>query len=241
MAALTDALHARVRTRVSLGASATALRRGGSPGAPTGWVLDAGGEATRCDSVVLTVPADVAADLLRGEAPEAADRVRRLRYNPILMVYLEGECGLHGLGYQVGFEEGLRTRGTTWNASALGRPGIHTAFLGGSRDPGVGDLADEEIGAIARREFLEVTGCATRVLGVQRSRIPAWDRSWEALDELRVPEGLHLCANWESRAGIPARVERARALARQLAGTGAPTLPGPPRGSRSSPPPAGER
>lgn len=212
MATLVDALHARVSARVTLDAPATSLRR--EDGA---WRLEAGGERLRCRHVVLTVPADAAARLLADAAPEASARVGSLRYNPILMTYLEGDCGLRGLGYQVAFGEELRSRGATWNASAFGRPGVHTVFLGGSRDRAIASLEDAEVGTIAAREFEAVTGCRTRVLGVHRTRIPSWDQSWRALDELALPAGLHLCANWESRPGIPARIERAHALAQPLA------------------------
>ena len=164
-------------------------------------------------TMVLTLEAEGAACLLRTEAPEVEERLLRLRYNRLAMVHLAGARVLDGLGYQVSYGEGLRTRGVTWNASALGRKDVYTAFLGGARDPGVLELDDEEVGEIARREFLEATGCDSRVLAVGRARVPSWDRSWLALDGMTLPQGIHLASNYESRVGIPGRLARARELA----------------------------
>jgi protoporphyrinogen/coproporphyrinogen III oxidase len=195
-----------------------------------GWALtiEGSGEASaergphrlRARHLVLTCPADAAADIIRDALPGVAGRLDRLHYNPLALVHLHGECGLEGLGYQVAFGEALRTRGATWNASALGRRGVHTAFLGGARDPEVVELDDHAIGRIARDEFRTVTGCDTRVLGVTRTRMPAWDRSWAALDHLPLPPGLHFCAAWESRPGIPGRVAEAEGVAERLGSVG---------------------
>ncbi len=217
MAELTDAMLGRIRERVSLDSPVTALERSGG----SGWVLrTGGGESLECSQVVLTLPAEGGGCLLRREAPGVEERLLRLRYNRLVMVHLAGERLLHGLGYQVSYGEGLRTRGVTWNASALDRQDVYTAFLGGARDPGALELEDEELGEIARREFLGATGCDARVLAVGRTRVPSWDRSWVALDGMTLPEGIHLATNYESRVGIPGRLARARELAEALsAGT----------------------
>jgi protoporphyrinogen/coproporphyrinogen III oxidase len=214
MREFTDAMHRRVRERVEVGCGATRITRGEAGG----WkVTDTEGGSHHFEAVVLTVPADAAADLLDPSVPDVAGRLRQLRYNGLVMVMLASDGPLHGLGYQVAYGEALRTRGVTWNASALGRRDVHTAFLGGAHDRELLELDDAEIGRIAAREFREVTGCDARVLAVGRTRIPSWDRSWIALDGLELPQGLHLCTNYESRVGIPGRIQRAEALAERLA------------------------
>jgi protoporphyrinogen/coproporphyrinogen III oxidase len=228
MQEFTDAMEARVRDRLHLGMGAVGVRpmdQGPGPGSlgempEAGWVVTTErGEERHYDQVVVTIPADPAADLLEGVAPDAAARLRHLHYNRLAMVHMVGDDGdLHGLGYQVAYGEGLRTRGVTWNASALGRRGVYTAFLGGARDPAMLERTDEEIGEVARTEFEAVTGCRTQVVAVTRTRVPSWDRSWEALEGLDLPPGLHLCTNYESRVGIPGRLARARGLAATLAG-----------------------
>jgi hypothetical protein len=148
------------RPRLHLATGAAALRPAREADGGPGWVVTTtAGEARRYDQVVLTVPAEAAA-LVEPVAPEAAARLVHLRYNRLAMVHLVGdECDLHGLGYQVGYGEKLRTRGVTWNASALGRAGVYTAFLGGARDP---DMLERPTTPSARwpaREFEAVTGC----------------------------------------------------------------------------------
>ncbi len=230
MQEFTDAMADRVRGRVRLGTGAAALRPADPEdrGPEGGWVVTtSSGEERRYDRVVVTTPAEDAARLLEPVAPEAAARLRTLRYNRLAMVHLVGDdCGLHGLGYQVGYGEKLRTRGVTWNASALGRPGVYTAFLGGARDPAMLERDDAEIGEVARTEFEAVTGCRTRVVSVTRTRVPSWDRSWTALEGLELPAGLELCTNYESRVGIPGRLARARSLATALAASGGSPQPG---------------
>ena len=216
MQELTDAMHRRVEHRVSLGSAVESVEASGEDG----WVVSlAGGERVEVRDLVLTVPAEGAALLLEGVAPDAAARLAALAYNRLAVVHLLGDCELHGLGYQVAYGEPRRTRGVTWNASALGRDGVYTAFLGGARDPELLQLDDPEIGAIASREFEAVTGCSTRVLRVSRTRVPSWDRSWTAMEELELPPHLHLCSNYESRVGIPGRLARTEALAAELAGS----------------------
>ncbi len=215
MEVLTEALHESLEDRVRLDTPVREI----APGAGgTGWRLTLEDEVLEVEAVVLTPPSSVAGALLRKVAPPAASRLERLRYNDLVMVHLAGESELHGLGYQVGYGEALRTRGVTWNASALGRDGVFTAFLGGSRDPEILEMADDEIGRIAVQEFQGVTGVETRVLKVGRTCIPSWDRSWTALEGMVLPPGIHLCSNYESRVGIPGRVARAAQLAGELAG-----------------------
>lgn len=218
MQELTDAMYRRIEDRVAL--ETPAVHLGALPGG--GWtVTTEGGGSWEFDEVVLTVPADAAARLLTDAAPEAAARLGELRYNHLAMVHLVHGAAdadrLHGLGFQVSYGEGIRTRGVTWNSSALGRDGVLTAFLGGARDPALLELDAEVIGEIARDEFRRATGVDTEVLDVSRTRVPSWDRSWTAIEGLELPEGLYLCSNYESRVGIPGRLARAEALARGLA------------------------
>jgi oxygen-dependent protoporphyrinogen oxidase len=212
MQALTDALYERHRERVLLGSRARAIRAAGAR-----LVVEDGRERIEASDVVLTTPADVSGALLREVAPAAADRLSRLRYNRIAIVHLLSGARLEGSGYQVAFGERLETRGVTFNANLFAREGIFTAFLGGARNPGLVNAPDIRISAIAAAEFELVTGAEAQVLHVSRARLPAWDRSWEALEALELPPGIHLAANYESRMGIPGRIARARQLAETLA------------------------
>lgn len=173
-------------------------------------------------SVVLTVPADAAAGMLRSAAPGTAAGLARLTYNPLAVVHLLSRLEIHGYGFQLSLaERGCRTRGVTFNASLFGRDGVFTSYLGGSSHPGVVEASDRELGEIAREEFRRLTGGQARPLHVYRVRMPAFDESWESLDAARragdLPAGIHLCASYQIRPGIPGRLQRARILADRLA------------------------
>jgi oxygen-dependent protoporphyrinogen oxidase len=211
MQTLTDALHAAHAGAIRLGTPVRGLARSGN-----GWTLELDGGAVEADVVILTCDARAAAGLLAGAAPDVAERVQRLVYNPLGVVHLHAETDLRGLGYQVGLGEDLATRGVTWNDSLFGREGVYTAYLGGAKNPAVVEEPDEWLGQLAADEFRRVTGCAARVLAVARERMPAWDVSWRALEGLELPPGIQIAANWMSRPGIPGRLAEARRLAERL-------------------------
>lgn len=212
---LTDALYRRNREQIRLGAPVRGLRA-----VPGRWAVQAEDEELEADQVVLTCPAPVAARLLEGVAPDASARIGSLHYNPLAVVHLHARTRLRGLGYQVALGEALATRGVTFNDSLFGREGIYTAYLGGARRPGVVSEPDDRIAGIALAEFRHVTGYDAEPLAVQRERMPAWDRSWTALEGLELPEGIRIAANWESRPGMPGRLQQAKRLAAALAGGG---------------------
>ena len=169
------------------------------------------------DAVVLACPSDAAAGLLGGAYPEEAARLSALRYNPLALVYLRSETRLRGLGFQVAFGESLETRGVTWNDSLFERPGLYTAYLGGMKNPELPDWDDGRITEIARKEFEVATGYRAEALHVSRTRIPAWDDTWDALEGVEWPPGLHICSNYTARPGILGRITEAKRLAATLA------------------------
>lgn len=210
---LTDAMHDSVREHVRLGKAAVAIEKSAD-----GYrVSTSDGEIT-AGHVVLTCPAPETAALLRHVAPRAAGALEALHYNRIAIVHLLAEGVRPGMGYQVSLAEPLQTRGVTFNHALFARDRVYTAFLGGARDPDLSDSPDDTIAALAAREFRQVTGRAAEPINVARACIPAWDRCWTAFDDLRLPEGIRLCANYESRIGVFGRIARAEQLAAAMAG-----------------------
>ena len=207
-------LYRATADRVHLDRPATGLRADGD-----GYVLETPDGQERVDRVVLTTPADVSADLLTEVAPDAADRLDRLAYNPLALVSLVADLDREGFGYQVGLDADLRTLGVSWTASLFGRDGLYTAFLGGMSDPEALEMDDDALGDLAAREFREVTGASAEVLDVARLErgFPAWDRTWRHLDGLELPDGVALATNYTARMGIPGRLREARSLAGELA------------------------
>lgn len=211
---LTDALARRHADRLLTSARVTDIHARGS-----GWTVTAAGETHDAARVVLTAPAAACAALLRPAAPDAAERLGRLRYNRVTTAFLDADPPPEGLGFQVAFGEPLETRGVTFNQRVFpndpGRARLCTAYLGSER--GGEALADEWIGEIACNEYRQIVGGDARPIAITRARIPAWDHSWRALDGLTLPAGIHLCANFESRVGVSGRVAAATRLANRLA------------------------
>lgn len=221
MAELPRRLARRHADRVSLGRR---VRRVEADGRRALVVTD-DGEAMEASAVALTVPADAAAAVLEETAPGTAGALASLTYNPVALVHMLTEFDREGYGYQVSLaERRLATRGVTWNYSLFGREELVTSYLGSAIRP---EVAEADDGAVARRaveEFTRVTGSPARPLHVRRTRIPAYDRSWEALREVGgegdLPSNVHLCASYQIRPGLPGRIRQARILAERLAGPG---------------------
>jgi protoporphyrinogen/coproporphyrinogen III oxidase len=211
METLPRALYERHRLSIRLETPVRGVARNGA-----GYVVDIDGERIDAQHVVVTSPAAASSRLLQHVAPDAAARIGQLNYNPLTVVHLHAETDLRGLGYQVSLAEPLITRGVTWNDSLFNRRGVYTVYLGGAKNPWVAQEPDERVGRIAIDEFRIATGHDARVLAVEQELMPAWDRSWAAIQGLELPEGLHVHANWESRPGIPGRLIMARRLADRL-------------------------
>ena len=214
METLPRALFARNAENIRLSTPVSQLSRNALG---NDWLLEFDGGSIRAERVVLTAPAGMAARLLLGEAPEAAAALSGLHYNPLAIVHLNADTTLRGLGYQISFAEKFTTRGVTFNDSIFGRKGVYTSYLGGSKAPGAVKWSDEKLGELAVREFRTVTGFESDVISVEREVMPAWDRSWAQLSGMRLPAGLTVAANWESRPGLPGRLAQAKRLAGMLA------------------------
>ena len=213
LGALPLAITGKLEGSVRLKAPVRMLRR-----RTDGWEVTVDGAGTvPVDAVVLACPSDAAAGLLGGAYPKEAARLSALQYNRLALVYLKSETRLRGLGFQVAFGESLETRGVTWNDSLFERPGLYTAYLGGMKNPELPDWDDGRITEIARKEFEVATGYRAQALHVSRTRIPAWDDTWDALEGVEWPPDLHICSNYTARPGILGRITEAKRLAATLA------------------------
>jgi len=220
---LPTALADRYEDRIHLNTPVQSVEqtaKGPSDGDGDGYRLVTDDGETAVDQVVLTTPAEASASLLEAAAPEAADALATLSYNPLAAVHVVADGGLDASGFQVAFDEPLALRGVTSNHGLFGRHGLHTCYVGGQGGTEVLEASDARLGERIAAEFGAVTGLDARPVHVHRITpgMPAYDRSWDALDDLPLPDDLYLCANYTARAGIPGRFEQARRLAADLAG-----------------------
>ena len=173
----------------------------------------------RASHVVVTTPAWVAAELLETvHGVSKPHHLDALHYNPLAIVHLDASHGQSGMGYQIRRDEGTDTLGVTWNDVLFDRDGVHTAFLGGAWDPSVVDADPAALGEKAREEFEQTMGVSARVLDatiIDRA-IPAYDRSWNDLHRVSLPDRLWLCTNYTGRIGVPGRLRHANRVANAI-------------------------
>lgn len=212
METLPRAIYEKHRANIRLSTPTRSIERNGNS-----WVVTTDTERYEAEHVVISAPAPDSSHLLAGVAPDTAARIGQLNYNPLMVVHLHAETELRGLGYQVSLAEPLITRGVTWNDSLFNRDGVYTVYLGGAKNPWIADAPEEKVRQVAVDEFRTATGYDGRVLAVEKELMPAWDRSWAAIQSLDVPQGLHIHANWESRPGIPGRLIMAKRTAERIA------------------------
>lgn len=207
MAEFPNALYRSVADRVRLGTPVESVRP-----ADGRFVIVSENDRTRVDAVVITTPASAAGTILKAVDADASRRLKRLAYSPLAVVHLTAELDRPGMGYQIRRNEGLQTLGVTWNASLFDRKGVYTCFL--ADGDGWPDQSDRTIARVARDEFRAVTGATASVIDVTRLRpgMPAYDRSWTALEDIELPPRIHLAGSFVGGPGIPSRVREASSI-----------------------------
>lgn len=174
-------------------------------------VTESGDEVV--ESLVLTTPAPTTASLLASIDETTADAVGQFNYNPIGVVHLRSTYDREGHGFHV-IDGGFETRGCTWNHSMLDREGIYTSYIG-SANPQFLDADPAVIGRRAADEFEQITGAEATVLDVTivRPGMPAYDRSWTALEDVSLPDDVAICSAFTARAGVVGRISDGKRIA----------------------------
>ena len=133
-------------------------------------VVDRDGEAETLSaaSVILTVPSQVAAELLEPFSSEVAARLYGIPYAPVAVVfhgYRRESCrhSLQGFGFLVPEVEKREILGTIWSSSLFeGRaPDGHvafTTFVGGRRRPELVDLSESDLNRLVLEELRDLLG-----------------------------------------------------------------------------------
>ncbi|AUX10292.1 protoporphyrinogen/coproporphyrinogen III oxidase [Halalkaliarchaeum desulfuricum] len=210
---LSDALYEANADSIRLETPVTEIRRDGD-----GFEIATAGGVTSVDEVVITTQADSAAELLSGVDDGTAETLERFNYNPIAMVYLESAFDRPGIGTLVPWYESSKISGTTWNSSFLHRDGLFTCYVDPGSYPEMLEVSEETLGEEIAREFETLTGSPATPIDVHliEPGMPAYDRSWKALDELTPPDGIHFCTAFTERPGIPGRLRHAARVAGQI-------------------------
>lgn len=176
---------------IRTGTEVERLRRSGS-----GWHVITSEHTYDFDAVVVAVPAQPAARMLRLSAPFVAAQLLAIDYASVAVVTLAYRAGdvptLDGSGFLVPPVEGYEVKGVTyssakwlWTARAArsARPNgtvIVRASFGRYGDEAVLDRDDDELSALASAELAEIAGLPTSTVATMVTR---WD---EALPQYRV-------------------------------------------------------
>jgi protoporphyrinogen/coproporphyrinogen III oxidase len=128
-------------------------------------------EIMQARAIILSTPAYTASHLVSAVSTALAQALSGIAYAPVAVVaaeYYAQQIGnpLKGFGFLIPRSEKLRTLGTVWNSSLFpgrapkGRITI-TSFAGGSTDPEIVTLPEDQIAAIVHEEnarILRITG-----------------------------------------------------------------------------------
>ncbi len=192
----------------------------------------AGGKVYDADAVVLAVPAHVAAGLLSSLDHRLSELLEGIPYSSSMTVSLGFDAPSRaalpvGFGFLIPRKERRRMLACTFvhakfDHRAPDGKAMLRCFLGGSRDPEVLGLRDDEVVAVVRRELREVLNFTTEPLFSRVHRWPSSMAQYEvghggrlsAIEErLKDLAGLYLAGNAYSGIGISDCIRTGKAAA----------------------------
>jgi oxygen-dependent protoporphyrinogen oxidase len=235
MTALPRALAAQLGSALELRAALTALKRNASDGWSAEWRTPAGTKQDNFDGVVITVPAHRLADLpLPGELSAQLLPLTKIEYPPVsvaVLAYPRHAVAhpLDGFGALVPRVENFSILGVLFSSTLF--PGrapagqvLLTAFVGGSRQPELAALPDEELAA-------KVNADLGRLLTISAppvfQRVVRWERAipqynlghGEILEVAEAAEkswpGLALAGSYRGGVSVPQCLATGRAAGRR--------------------------
>lgn len=200
------------------------------------WVVtDGQGGEWRARSLVLAVPAPVAARLLQPLDPALAEPLQRIAYPPVNAIALgfrEQDIAhpLDGFGVLIPRAEKRRTLGALFSSTLFPNraPTGHkllNVFIGGRQDPSAADGDDDMQVARVLDELRDLLGIRGEPVWQKVTRwpqaIPQYEIGHlariEALDDaLRAHSGLHLAGNWRGGIAVGDCLENGRLLGERL-------------------------
>jgi protoporphyrinogen/coproporphyrinogen III oxidase len=233
---LIEVLAERVGSRLRTGAPVRALERTGA-----GWSVLAGGDELEADTVVLTTPAGVAADLIRphGQAASAdLEVIPAVSTGVVLLVYTAGTrtALLDGTGFVVPHGKAPMTACTwlssKWSREEYGTRAVVRCYVGGAGAEDVLDAPDHDLIDACSRHLAAVVSLpeSPEHAGVVRwpGSMPQYELGHlERVERIRqqLPPGIFVTGQPYDGVGIPDCVRAATATASAVAAraAGAPT------------------
>lgn len=232
-ARLAQRIAAKPTAAIHTGCSVQGVRREGEQ-----WVVvDDQGREWRAESLVLAVPAPVAARLLAPLAPALAEPLAAIAYPPVNAIALgfreqDIAHSLDGFGVLIPRSEGRRTLGALFSSTLFPNraPAGHkllNVFIGGRQDPGATDGDDAAQVAQVIDDLRDLLGIHGEPVWQKVTRWPQAIPQYElghleriaALDAaLQGHPGLHLAGNWRGGIAVGDCLENGRLLGARLMG-----------------------
>lgn len=196
------------------------------------------GVEVEADAVLLTIPAGLAAPIVRPFSHELSRLLREIQYPPVGSVFLgypveHLDRSLDGFGFLVPTKEHRSILGCLWSSSLfpgrspLGHAGL-TAFVGGSRQPELAKLSESDLVELVTRELetiMQIRGKPVywRVTKWPKA-IPQYEMGYparmEALDRFEEEHrGLFLSGNYRGGISVGDCVANAWSMAERIAGS----------------------
>lgn len=235
MQTLVDAVRARLTGDCELATAVTQIeqrdwRLGVGQESPAYLLTLNDGRKIATQNIILAVPAFVAARLMAELTPDAADKLNEIRYvstGTVSLAFRRDEVAhpLNGFGIVIPRSEKRPINAITWSSTKFDKraPEGHIllrVFIGGSRNPQMMDVDDEELMAIIRQELKAIMDIDAAPIF---HRIFRWDRSNPQYDvghlerveaiEAALPEGVFVTGSPYRGVGVPDCVHQAQQTA----------------------------
>ncbi|MGX9884526.1 protoporphyrinogen oxidase [Streptomyces sp. NPDC002276] len=239
--AVAESVRAR-GAEILTGTPVTELRRSGA----AGWRVVAGDRVLDADGVIVAVPAPVAAELLRPEAPGAAAELTAVEYASMALVtlaYRRADVELpEGSGFLVPPVDGRTIKASTfasqkWGWIADENPDVLVlrTSVGRHGETAILDREDTDLVAVSRHDLREATGLAATPLDTRVTRwtdgLPQYPvghhaRVARVREHVAKLPGLAVCGAAYDGVGIPATIASAYAAVERLTGDPVPSASG---------------
>ncbi|MFF5301056.1 protoporphyrinogen oxidase [Streptomyces sp. NPDC013161] len=240
---LAVAESARARgAEILTGTPVTELRRSGA----SGWRVVAGDRVLEADGVIVAVPAPVAAELLRPEAPGAAAELSAVEYASMALItlaYRRADTELpEGSGFLVPPVDGRTIKASTfasqkWGWIADENPDVLVlrTSVGRYGETTILERDDTGLVDVSRHDLREATGLdaeplATRVTrwtdGLPQYPVGHHARVTRIREHVGKLPGLAVCGAAYDGVGIPATIASAYAAVERLTGDPVPSASG---------------
>ncbi|MCU7905373.1 MAG: protoporphyrinogen oxidase [Candidatus Thiodiazotropha sp. (ex Epidulcina cf. delphinae)] len=204
------------------------------------WQVTAGKEGVQhqisIPHLVVSTPADIAADLLRPVDESLSQLLAEIAYAPIAVLHIGIESGsinhpLDGTGFLVSGQNRLSFNGNLWMSRlfperAPSENTLLTTYLGGARHPEQVDQSDEILADLVLSDLKPLLGIkgSENYIRVDRhyQGLPLYHGRYQARLEkienmIRTLPGLYLNANYQNGVSVRERIFQGRQLAQKIA------------------------